>query len=94
MAAGDNRFSTDGAAAGKGQIVAFDFGEFEKVRGLRWGYERKGFCVLIILCQDAEQTQLLEEMCELLIVLKKDSTPQTIECLLMCSPLSSYIDFL
>ena len=49
---------------------------------------------MIILCQDAEQTQLLEEMCELLIVLKKDSTPQTIECLLMCSPLSSYIDFL
>ena len=48
----------------------------------------------MLRCQEAEQAQLLEELCELIIVLKKDSSPQTIECLLMCCTLSSRIGLL
>ena len=46
--------------------------------------DRRVFRVVMLWCQEAEQAQLLEELCELIIVLKKDSSPQTIECLLMC----------
>jgi len=56
--------------------------------------DRRVFRVVMLRCQEAEQAQLLEELCELIIVLKKDSSPQTIECLLMCCPLSSRIGLL
>lgn len=35
------------------------------------------------MLQEAQRTQHLEELCEVVIVLKKNCTPQVIECLLM-----------
>ncbi len=42
--------------------------------------------------QEAQRAQRLEELCELIIVLKKNCSPQIIECLLMSAP--SLISFL
>jgi hypothetical protein len=67
-------------SAGAGLAPSFDFSQFEKVP------ERIIITVfhnLDTFPQEAVAANRLEELCDLVIVLKKDCRPQIIECLLM-----------
>ena len=52
--------------------------------------QRHAAALLYRVVQEAERAHRLEELCELIIVLKKNCSPQVIECLLMFVPQRSF----
>lgn len=52
--------------------------------------QRNAAALFYRVVQEAERAHRLEEQCEVIIVLKKNCSPQVIECLLMFAPYGSF----